>query len=231
MDNLEADQVEHEEESAFIERLRVLIARVGSANALAKSAGVSQSGFQRYLAGGQPTRRVLIALARAARVDLLWLMTGEGRPDRMESPVVKGDTSSLTLLPMYKGRRALREEDMDAELPLKPETLAGLGFCRFWLSKHGMDDASLAGLYMSGQSMEPTISNGDTVLVNITQRDIVDGDIYALRKERTVLIKRVQNDLDGHLRLISDNPIIKPIEVDRDTIDVIGRVVWRGSLF
>lgn len=237
VENLIAEEMietlQEQGEDRFIERLRLLIDKVGSANALAKSAGVSQSGFQRYLAGGQPTRKVLIALAQAAQVDLQWLMTGRGDPQRTDDPhfALDGSIRSLTRLPLYKNKPAEPEIKLTENLPLKAENVAGLGFCRFWLSKHGMDSASLAGLYMSGNSMEPAITNGDTVLVNITQRDIVDGDIYALRTNNTVLIKRIQNELDGHLLLISDNSIFKPIEVHRDNIDVIGRVVWRGSLF
>lgn len=233
-----------QEQDRFIERLRLLIDKVGSANALAKSAGVSQSGFQRYLAGGQPTRKVLIALAQAAQVDLGWLMTGKGDPRQSDDPHfgLDGSIRSLTRLPLYKNEPERQEATLLAadpaagtapaeELPLKPDTVAGLGFCRFWLSKHGMDATSMAGLYMSGNSMEPTIASGDTILVNISQRDIVDGDIYALRSKNTVLIKRIQNELDGHLLLLSDNTIFKPVEVLRADIDIIGRVVWRGSLF
>lgn len=232
VDEPRVDILENEENDGFVERLRQLVAKLGSANALARSAGVSQSGFQRYLAGGQPTRKVLIALAQAARVDLMWLMTGQGEP-QPDDPhfALDGSIRSLTRLPLYKNRPAREEAAVvPRDLPVGPETVAGLGFCRFWLSKHGMEANHLAGLYMQGNSMEPTIANGDTVLVNITQRDIVDGGIYALRCANTVLIKRAQNELDGRLRLISDNPVFKATEAPRAEIDVIGRVVWRGSL-
>ncbi|MFD1840583.1 S24 family peptidase [Paracidovorax cattleyae] len=94
-----------------------------------------------------------------------------------------------------------------------------------------MEAGQLAGLYIAGSSMEPTIADGDTVLVNVTRKDIVDGDVYALRVEGGVIIKRVQNDLGGRLRLINDNAVFKPVEVRHADVDVIGRVVWRGSLF
>lgn len=213
------------EDDGFVERLRQLVDSVGSANGLARRAGLSQSGFQRYLAGGQPTRRVLIALAKAAGVDLLWLMTGVGSP-QPNGVVAGGD--SLTRLPLYKFRQE-REPARDGLV--KPETVSGLGFCRFWLSKHGMDASTLVGLYMQGDSMEPSIANGDTVLVNVAQRDVADGHIYAVRDGAQMLVKRVQSQLAGRLRLISDNSRYAPFDVRREDIDVIGRVVWRGSLF
>ncbi|WP_168735210.1 XRE family transcriptional regulator [Pseudothauera rhizosphaerae] len=229
MNDIEAG--EHPVEDGFIDRLRLLADRVGSANGLAKSAGISQSGLQRYLAGGQPTRKVLIALARAARVDLLWLITGQGEPEQDDAlnAAVPSSIRSLTRLPLYKEQPA--ERSYAGDLTVKPESVAGLGFCRFWLSKHGMEASDLAGLYMSGNSMEPTLANGDTVLVNIRQRDTIDGGIYALRGDDRTFIKRVQNEPGGYLRLISDNPTFKSIEIRRADVDVIGRVVWRGSLF
>ena len=70
----------HDEiDQAFIERMRVCADLAGSVNALARKAELSQSGIRRYFVGGDPTRRVLIALAKAAGVNFLWLATGDGQ--------------------------------------------------------------------------------------------------------------------------------------------------------
>ncbi len=63
---------------AFIGRMRICADLVGSVNALARKAELSQSGIRRYFTGGDPTRRVLISIADAAGVNFLWLATGEG---------------------------------------------------------------------------------------------------------------------------------------------------------
>lgn len=55
-------------------------ARAGSVSALARKAGISQSGIRRYFAGGEPTRPHLVAIASAAEVSLIWLATGSGEP-------------------------------------------------------------------------------------------------------------------------------------------------------
>jgi hypothetical protein len=70
---------EGEMDQAFIDRMRVCADLAGSVNALARKAELSQSGIRRYFVGGDPTRRVLIALAKAAGVNFLWLATGEGQ--------------------------------------------------------------------------------------------------------------------------------------------------------
>lgn len=92
-------------ESRFTARMELCAQRVGSVSALAKKAGVSQSGIRRYFNGGEPTRPHLIGLARAAGVSVEWLATGAGTPDQglgqpdsPEQPVDRGVEMDLDLL-------------------------------------------------------------------------------------------------------------------------------------
>lgn len=62
----------------FIDRMQKCADLAGSVNALARKADLSQSGIRRYFTGGDPTRRVLIAIANAVGVDCAWLATGAG---------------------------------------------------------------------------------------------------------------------------------------------------------
>lgn len=61
----------------FIERMKSLAEKIGSVNALARAAGLSQSGIRRYFDGGEPSRPQLIAIARAGGVSISWLVSGE----------------------------------------------------------------------------------------------------------------------------------------------------------
>lgn len=65
-------------DKAFIDRLDELIRQAGGQSAMARKIGMSLGGLQGYLAGGQPTRPVLIKIADVTGVRLEWLMTGEG---------------------------------------------------------------------------------------------------------------------------------------------------------
>ncbi|MFO1421217.1 MAG: hypothetical protein U1F59_09865 [Candidatus Competibacteraceae bacterium] len=92
------------------------------------------SGLKRYLAGGDPTRSKLIALANAFDVNLLWLAKGEG-PKQGEST-----TSTLNVEAL---RRALAlVEKVGAGFP--PERKARLGAALYSLyirSGEAVDDA------------------------------------------------------------------------------------------
>ncbi|WP_324741636.1 S24 family peptidase [Tsuneonella sp. CC-YZS046] len=217
------------DDEAFTQRLRFVIDQAGSIAALAKRIDMSSSGVQRYLAGGQPTRRVLIAIAQTMGISLLWLMTGEGSPARSDTLADPHQgIRSLTRLPIYL---AGNSKPMDEAKTTAPRTISGLGFCRFWLGQHGMEPGDLKGIYMSGDSMAPTILPGDTLLINIVQRQVIDGNIYAFRQDDAVLIKRVQLEPGNLLRLISDNSRYADTRFDATELECVGRVVWRGSLF
>ncbi len=170
-----------------------------------------------------------MALAKATGVSLTWLATGEGVPIP-PCPVVDADAdnkASLTRLPLYRAPPA----NTGGIIALHDgKNLPGLAFCRNWLGKQGLEAKQLAALQARGNSMEPTIRHGDSVLIDLGQTDIMDGDIYAIRDGEIPLLKRLQRQLSGQIRMICDNPMYPAIECPQNSITVVGRVVWRGSL-
>lgn len=64
--------------ASFVHRLAATAGVVGSVNALAKKAGVSQTGLRNYLLTSEPTRPVLEKVAAAAGVAPQWLILGLG---------------------------------------------------------------------------------------------------------------------------------------------------------
>lgn len=214
----------------FIERLRRVVEKMGSASALARQAGISGSGFQKYLGGAEPTRKVLLALAEAAHIDLQWLMTGSGSmetTDRGSWP-----ENHLTLLPLFRDgeQQDLINGDKHDTPKDNPERLVQLAFCREWLGKHGFNPAHLATLRVTGDSMEPTLRSGDTLVVDCNELSIADGEIYVIRDASHLLIKRLQRQLGGRVKLISDNTRYPAIEADTQQLNILGKVIWRGAL-
>lgn len=95
----------------------------------------------------------------------------------------------------------------------------------------GMKTADLAVAVASGDSMEPTIRDGDILLVD-TGTTTIDGDaIYLLAGGASFLVKRVQHLLDGSVLVTSDNPAYAPetlAAADIAKLRCIGRVRWIG---
>ena len=86
----------------------------------------------------------------------------------------------------------------------------------------------LAGLAVRGDSMEPTLSHGDHILVDLScAAPTIDG-VYVVRMDQSLLVKRLQIDLGSRrVTVISDNKKYAIInDVERDAIQVVGRVIW-----
>jgi hypothetical protein len=118
-------------------------------------------------------------------------------------------------------------------LEAEGKRLGRIGFDAAWLRRLGLGGGSagrLSVIRVDGDSMSPTLSDGDEILVD---RDdgagrLRDG-IYVLRIEETLVVKRLALGPGGRLSVRSDNdaypgwPDLEPAAVD-----VVGRVVWVG---
>ncbi|MDH5525570.1 MAG: hypothetical protein OEY01_16505 [Desulfobulbaceae bacterium] len=107
-----------------------------------------------------------------------------------------------------------------------------LSFKTEWVRNSlGVSVRDLALISVIGDSMEPTLSEGDVVLIDMTTRSVLDGSIYVLQLNGGLLVKRIQRKLDGSIVVKSDNNRYDPEIVSEDKDDqlkIVGRVVWVG---
>lgn len=114
---------------------------------------------------------------------------------------------------------------------LKTEPMA---FRTDWLKKEGLAPERLAVIRAKGDSMEPTISNNDIILVNLCNGDALRDGLYVLRIGDSLLVKRLQFDVLGGIKVISDNPGYETQVVTKDQradVHIVGRVAWAGKKF
>ncbi len=111
------------------------------------------------------------------------------------------------------------------------EALAGkVGFDETWLRQMGLDPAGLSLIRVAGDSMQPTLNDGDDIMVDTSAalRAIKKG-VYVIRLDSTLMVKRLLPGKGGTLSILSDNPAYAAIEgVAARDVTVIGRVVWVG---
>jgi len=106
------------------------------------------------------------------------------------------------------------------------------GFDERWLGRlTRAKSASLSIIHVLGDSMEPTLSDGDEVLVDASDQGsrLRDG-IYVLRADDALVVKRVTLKPGGRKITISSDNSAYPSwdDVDRSEIQVVGRVIWFG---
>ncbi|MFV2947372.1 XRE family transcriptional regulator [Pseudomonas japonica] len=228
--HLSSSEPEPESGDPFLDRLQRLVQIAGSANALAKKSGISQSGIQRYLKGGEPTRKMLITLARCTGVSLMWLMTGEGS-ERSEGPGVEspaGKDDAYAYVPLYDARCSAGSGAWNE----RSRVLVNLSFTRYSLRKKGLNPAALACLRVDGDSMTGLLEDGDTVMIDANRNALEGEGVYVVMLDDHLYAKRLQRDFDGSVRVISHNREYREIIVPKDRLaelQIIGRVVWAGG--
>jgi len=107
--------------------------------------------------------------------------------------------------------------------------LGRIGFDPSWLRRLGVAPATAALIRVEGDSMAPTLSDGDEILVDRGARRLRDG-LWVLRLDGALLVKRVAVRPDGgRVSVLSDNPAYPGWpDCDPAAVDVVGRVVWVG---
>jgi phage repressor protein C with HTH and peptisase S24 domain len=226
---------------AFVERLRTILTHWPSADRLARSMGVSPSAFRKWLKGeAEPSRERLVALARATGVGVAWLAEGNGPEPVFEAmagdrrrpgihDVTPGiDWRGFVLLPRHPEAAAA-----GSETPAPPSGSEFMALRHDWVrTVCGVEPGNLALETAIGESMTPTIRDGNTLLIDTTDQTFRNFGIYVLEINEQRLVKRVQRKHDGSLVLISDNTAYQPDTVDKEAashVRVVGRVVWAGG--
>jgi phage repressor protein C with HTH and peptisase S24 domain len=108
---------------------------------------------------------------------------------------------------------------------------ARMRFDPSWLRGLNLDPRQLSVIQVVGDSMSPTLDDGDDILVDRGDAgpSLRDG-IYVLRLEGVLNVKRLIVDrARRRVSVKSDNPAYTSWPtLDLSRLDVIGRVVWAG---
>ena len=108
---------------------------------------------------------------------------------------------------------------------------ARLRFDPTWLHGLNLDPRQLSVIQVVGDSMSPTLDDGDDILVDLSDgaANVRDG-IYVLRLDGALNVKRLIVDrARKRVSVKSDNPAYTSWPtLDLSRLDVIGRVVWAG---
>lgn len=163
-----------------------------------------------------------------------WLIYGEG-PMASDASVVASNDEDYADVTGYSQAAGLGS---GAEADEYAETHS-LKFKKTSLRRRGIYNRPLAVYYGKGDSMEPTIEDGDAILFDTSDTKVADGCLYLIQVHGAAnpeyYVKRAMV-LDGTVFFASDNPKgdhqwQKPRRMDskREPITVVGRVHWIGG--
>ena len=105
-------------------------------------------------------------------------------------------------------------------------------FSAAWLeSVTGSRPRDLSIIRVEGDSMSPTLNDGDDIMVDrsAATRPIQDG-VHVIRRDDTLLVKRISlHPARNLLTISSDNPAYaRWPDCAPDDVNIVGRVVWAG---
>lgn len=238
------------EPSELVEAIREALRRTGSnPSRFAKDHGFSVNAIRYILEGRPPSSRRLAEVC-----DALGLEFYVGPPRLPAGSRLDAKQLAAELERLAQEARRLAEEPAEASgeshpgspyisaprfdilaaagggSPMGEEVITGyLGFTKEWMRSQQLMVEKIAVIEVNGDSMEPTLHDGDTVLLDLRPPEPRDGDIFTLRRGDELLVKRLRRQEAGWL-IVSDN-IAYPVESVDDSVSLVGRVVWVGRTF
>jgi SOS-response transcriptional repressor LexA len=200
-------------------RLKRLATEFGSQAELARRAGIKPTTLNQILNGtGDVGVSLLDRICATLGVSVDYVLTG--------SEVKFGGAS---VIPIMDAQVSAGD---GATLTQALETVNLTTFPERWLRQNFGDPSKLHLVQVVGDSMLPTLADGDFVMVD---QGKVSGDgIYVVRLYGDSFVKRL--NFRGHrIHALSDNPGYEGFTIDRrdkadaEQFDIIGRVVWASK--
>lgn len=198
--------------------------------------GMPQTTYAKYEKGGGVPDDLKAQLADKYGINLHWLITGQGS-------MHMGDGSGESALTHARADDDIKEDVLKDSVVVAMTSLrvsAGPG--QDWseadvtgeklcipkrVARRYPHNSDFAGAQVMGDSMEPTLHDGEPV---VYVRDYIQGDgIYVLAVNGELLVKRLQFDrIFNRLHIISDNTKYRPVEIPLEGLDnvrILGKVV------
>ena len=182
---------------------------------LSNASGVNKASISQYLNGSHsPSNLSSGKMARILKVNPLWLMGFDVPMVETTSPHTTQGVTVKVLgrvaadIPIEAITDIVDEEEISEELARTGEFF---------------------GLKISGDSMEPDIHNGDTVIVRKQEEAESDEIVIALVNGNDGVCKRLKKYNDS-IALISLNPNYEPMyfnqeEISKKPVQIVGKVV------
>ena len=126
--------------------------------------------------------------------------------------------------------RELQSAAGDGVMDLDETETGHVYFRTQWLKKHGLKSDRCSVIGVTGESMEPTLVDGCSILLDHDRRQLRAGGIFVVRTGDGLVVKRAGRGRDGGWQLCSDNPDWMPVPWS-DGDAVVGEVKWMGRTF
>lgn len=214
-----------------------------SQDALASTLGISTKTLYRYEKGDkEPTIGTLRAIAKACNIDIITLIReNNNTPNTNNCNKVNEHTEKYGYLEknLKNKTKITTNEKLYTVDKISLKASAGYGKENYEIEtvekvslpkilfKTPKKEDDLKIIEVEGDSMEPTIKDGSFVLIDTSKSDPIDG-IYAILIDSEILIKRLQFNLNGSIKIISDNSRYESMCYNpKENTDIFFRIIGK----
>lgn len=135
-------------------------------------------------------------------------------------------SSNIVKIPFYSAVRAAAGSGVEIPNYSEQEVMT---FDRRWLKTIlGVNEKNVALINVEGDSMMPLINDGDLLMFDFSVKNVINNKVFIIEDEDKLRVKRLKQDFNGDIYLISDNKQYPPEKVTH-TLNIVGKVVWNGS--
>lgn len=209
---------------------------------LASFLGISNDAIYKAVRQGKIPPAWFLTIGKKAGISIDWLVSGIGQMRPGNAQIAPAEAQECNASPIFISEEDAPDHGLAMVPKVKARLTAGTGsletsgevegyyvFRTKFLKRKGRP-SKMVLMDVVGDSMEPVVEDGDTVLIDESQREIIAGGMFAVGLEQEVFLKYLLR-IPGKLVLQSRNERYAPIEVDINgdlagTVRIIGRVVW-----
>ncbi len=205
--------------NSFLERL-LAEGLITSQKKLASILEIDSSAISKAKKRNSVPRSWFMKLAKQFNLNPEWMETGTGKTHLNSQ---EQSETEFNVIPKVRARLSAGGGSFETE----PDIEGYYSFQKEWLSKKGNPNKMVL-MDIFGNSMEPELRDGDTVLIDKSKKEILAGAIYAIGVDDTVMVKRVEK-LPYKLVLLSENKDYSTIFLQGDEIKnvrILGKVIW-----
>lgn len=219
--------------SSLLQKMEKYVSLSGKSEAeFANAVGSSNALFKNLRKGSMPSvERLNAILAEIGETLVLGNPDGPSELDAVDTTLIDG--RKFATVARHEAQAAAGGGYVNLDLP----PIDHLAFSKTWLLQNGIQPSACVLINARGQSMEPSIYDGDLVMIDRRKRDIRSGRIYVYNHPGDgTRIKRLELVPNAAIIIRSDNPNQKEFAPEYITAEsmndisqnIVGEVIWSG---